>query len=765
MTKRDHKNFTSFLVVLFFFVAGFSISASKASAAIYPSITPSQISIDLSEWLLNGAAYSVDIPPADLARVMAIPSDLYEPAHQWQADKITANIENDPIVNNRTKGVSDAKFACDGDLDCASGLLLTSDGKNFQKAIDNAMDTLVTSLASARAAQNPTIEAYQIQNRADEALNDRYSTYSEIASSSDAGISAINEIDIGNASRAPEITQEQIEASRLAQQNASAWNTDDTIALKMQQDCSVIKGRLMPCFAEAVYKIIYRPTAYALMGAGYIFDEILTLSIEGAMVAPPFIDSTWKVVRDFSNMIFIFILLYAGVETILGGKNWMKTIRLVIIIALLINFSLFFTKVVIDAGNILAVGVKSAISTTSVSEGLAAAFQPQQFLSAATKGPDTSGGDAIIVFLVAAVVSGFAAYIFFKAALLFMGRLIAFWGLMIISPFAFVSMAMPKGNIFNDWLDMLVKQSFVAPVFLFFVYIIMKVISDGGTGILNGLPKTGDWFKDLLGPVIVATLLIIALKQALDIATKMSDKMGKLGSDMTSTAMGLAAVAPTMAGAATGGLIRGVGAATSWTAKKAGATGGKFDKFGQGIQSTGKFVGSASNYIDPYKLPKHLSKIPVVGGVAGGAAKAVGGALGVSDVRNVLKGGEAGKEAAKAKKKTEENEATLRKFVDELHLDSSQQQLHSATGVALSNVTGKKFDDQKVKDAITEKRDALEHAVVTATVALDTVKRNSPNDAVANATAIVNKRKAERDFTEFTQALSKAKDIHKDLNE
>lgn len=552
MTKRTHKNFVSLLLIIFFFVAEFNISASKASAAIYPSITPSQISIDLSEWLLNGAAYSVDIPPADLARVMAIPSDLYEPAHQWQADKITANIENDPIVNNRTKGVSDAKVACDGDLDCASGLLLTADGKNLQKAIDNAMDALVTSLASARAAQDPTIEAYQIQNKADEALNDRYSTYSEIASSSDAGISAINEIDIGNASRAPEITQEQIEASRLAQQSASAWNTDDTIALKMQQDCSVIKGRLMPCFAEAVYKIIYKPTAYALMGAGYIFDQILSLSIEGAMVAPPFIDSTWKVVRDFSNMIFIFILLYAGVETILGGKNWMKTIRLVIIIALLINFSLFFTKVVIDAGNVLAVGVKSAISTTSVSEGLAAAFQPQQFLSAATKGPDTSGGDAIIVFLVAAVVSGFAAYIFFKAALLFMGRLIAFWGLMIISPYAFISMAMPpKVSIFDKWLNTLVSQSFVAPVFLFFVYIIMKVVS-GGTGILDNFTHTqGDWFKELLGPVIVATLLILALQKALEIATDMSGEFGRGTSNLISKPLGLAGTVAL--GAATGG--------------------------------------------------------------------------------------------------------------------------------------------------------------------------------------------------------------------
>lgn len=624
MTKRTHKNLASLLLVLSFFVAEFNFFVVQASAAIYPSITPSQISIDLSDWLLNGAAYSIDVPPADLASVMAIPSDLYEPAHQWQADKITANIEKDPVVANRVKEAFDAKFACEGDLDCASGLLITAEGKKLKEAINNKMDALVASLASARAVQDSTIDAYQAQNGAAEAINDKYSTYSEIASSSDAGISAINQIDIGSASQAPEITQEQITASRLAQQNASAWNTDDAIALKMQQDCNVIKGRLMPCFAEAVYKIIYRPTAYALMGTGYIFDQILTLSIEGAMVAPPFIDSTWKVVRDFSNMIFIFILLYAGVETILGGKNWMKTIRLVIIIALLINFSLFFTKVVIDAGNVLAVGVKSAISTTSVSEGLAAAFQPQKFLSAATKGPDTSGGDAIIVFLVAAVVSGFAAYIFFKAALLFMGRLIAFWGLMIISPFAFVSMAMPKGNIFSKWLDTLISQAFVAPVFLFFVYIIMKVIS-GGTGILSGLPQTDDWFKDLLGPVIVATLLIIALKQALGIATDMSGKMGKLGSDMAGTALGLAA------GVATGGVaLAGRGLIGGYAAKK--LAGGTLE---EGSWQHNLATGATRASFDVRSLAGEKS---ILGKKVGGMISKGGGAFGV-DVGKATIGG------------------------------------------------------------------------------------------------------------------------------
>lgn len=301
---------------------------------------------------------------------------------------------------------------------------------------------------------------------------------------------------------------------------------------------STVKYSMMDCIPSVVYYALYKPASFALIGSGYIFDTMLGLSIKGNLVAPPFIDSTWIIVRDFSNMIFIFILLYTGIMTMFGAADWRKVVLQVVFIALLINFSLFFTKVVIDAGNILAVGVLSSINPGgSVSEGLARALQPQYFLAVAGGLEDTL--NATIVFLVATVVSGYAAYIFFKIGLLFAGRLIAFWFLMIVSPFAFISTALPKGNKFHDWLDTLLGQAFVAPVFLFFVYIIMMVISSGN-GILGGFTLTGSWFKALIGPVIVATLLVLALQKALEFAEEMAGSFGKLGSGMVSAAMGLA---------------------------------------------------------------------------------------------------------------------------------------------------------------------------------------------------------------------------------
>ena len=246
-------------------------------------------------------------------------------------------------------------------------------------------------------------------------------------------------------------------------------------------------------------------------------------------------------IRDFSNMLFIFILLYTGISTIVGReKDWRGVVLRVVIIALLINFSLFFTKVVIDAGNVLAVGVRDSIQAgASISHALAGSFQPQSFLA---EGSKAGTSNSIVIFSIATVVTGFAAYIFFRVALVFLGRLIAFWFLMIVSPFAFISTALPKGDIFTWWSSTLIKQSFVAPIFLFLIYLILQVINIPG-GIMSGItaPAKDDIvFNKLIIPIIVAVFLMIALNKAMKLAESMSGEFGAAASKFAGTALGLA---------------------------------------------------------------------------------------------------------------------------------------------------------------------------------------------------------------------------------
>ena len=96
--------------------------------------------------------------------------------------------------------------------------------------------------------------------------------------------------------------------------------------------------------------------AWILWLGGVVLDEVLRYTVvemstrigEGGLQT--MINEVWRVARDFSNMFFVFILLYGAIVTVLGRDdiNVRKVIRNVVIVAILINFSLLFTKIIID---------------------------------------------------------------------------------------------------------------------------------------------------------------------------------------------------------------------------------------------------------------------------------------------------------------------------------------------------------------------------------------------------------------------------------
>lgn len=472
-------------------------------------------------------------------------------------------------------------------------------------------------------------------------------------------------------------TTDQLAQSEIARLEALAAAARDKAekALIDRLHCGIpvtgfSENKVEDCVPVIFYYVVYKPISWLLAGSGYIFDVILTLSINSEFINQGFINDAWTVMRDFSNMIFIFILLYTGVQTILGIGDWRKTVLMVIVMALLINFSLFFTKVVIDAGNVLAVGVYSSMGTPKADEdrsfqvtgvvperdisgSLAGAFAPQKFLKVTG---DVMALDATIVFIIASIVSGYAAYVFFKVALVFLGRLIAFWFLMIVSPFAFISIALPsKANKFQEWVDLLLAQAFVAPVFLFLIYIIMKVISSGN-GILEGLikaptPTASFTFDKVLAPVIVATLILVALQRALKFTEDMAGDFGKMGSGILGSAMGIAA------GAATGGAaFVGRNVVGGYAAHKLAS--------GELEEGSAKYRAAQLATRASFDVRNLAGEKSIFGKTVGGAISKGGGALGV----NVGKGSGVGgveKMAKDAQKSATDNVPTMGVFEEQ----------------------------------------------------------------------------------------------------
>jgi len=112
------------------------------------------------------------------------------------------------------------------------------------------------------------------------------------------------------------------------------------------------------CFARAFYYIFFVPTSFLFSLSGQLLDWAMGFTLDSNSYkgsGATFVEQGWKIARDIANIMFIFILLWVGIGTILGNHNVnaKNTIKNVILVALLLNFSLFFARVVIDASNIL----------------------------------------------------------------------------------------------------------------------------------------------------------------------------------------------------------------------------------------------------------------------------------------------------------------------------------------------------------------------------------------------------------------------------
>lgn len=247
--------------------------------------------------------------------------------------------------------------------------------------------------------------------------------------------------------------------------------------------------------------------------AGKLLDWIVTFTIiEGASLLNSAglsgaINETWVIFRDLGNMFFIFIILYLAFQLILGiGSGHWRSLGWIIIMALVINFSLFFTKVVIDASNLLALTFYEPVFKPA--GGVASTFMGQLGLQTIWNTTDpnavaslfgannASAGNKIIILLGATVLSVITAFIFFALSILLTARFVYLILLMIFSPLAFACYVIPGArHHFGRWWNKLIQQAFFAPAVFLLLFVAFKIL--GGVGAKIG--NLGSFGKLLVG--------------------------------------------------------------------------------------------------------------------------------------------------------------------------------------------------------------------------------------------------------------------------
>lgn len=336
--------------------------------------------------------------------------------------------------------------------------------------------------------------------------------------------------------------------------------------------CKILKAAI-PGIVGIILKLVSLLTGLAaIILNGVVYLTVVKISENYDSL--PAINVAWKVVRDVANMGFIFILLYAAIQTILGiGSDVKKLIINIIIVAILINFSLFFTKVVIDASNILAITFYDAIApgalnTTGTLDltqaGLSNAFMKHLSLQSLYKIANTEGGittaGLITVGVMGSIMLLIAAFVFFAVAILFIIRYVVLILVVILSPIAFIAVVLPalQGQA-KQWREALIGQAFFAPIYFVLTWITLTIlggvmssfntaigVSGSGTavGALQGIQTDGNGNvvpnAGTISMFLNFSVIIVFLIASLIISKKWADKAGGGMSKLTSWATGAA---------------------------------------------------------------------------------------------------------------------------------------------------------------------------------------------------------------------------------
>jgi len=286
-------------------------------------------------------------------------------------------------------------------------------------------------------------------------------------------------------------------------------------------------GTVMECLSNTIANFLYD---YVLQGAiviaglaGNLFNASIQFSLTGDIFDADkniMIKDGWTMVRDLLNLVFIFILLYAAISTILqyGNMDIKKILPSLIIAALLINFSMLITKMVIDASHIFAWEFYNQIDVTkggtvanmnneinvygdfekkNLANVFIAGFNPQELLTGSDKDNSKSqwkqvlddsiskGGtytstwwQMALILLLESALALFAGFILLAGAIMFVVRVVVLWLVIIFSPLAFLSMVLPSMEKYSKmWWEYLINQSFFAPAFLFMFMLVTKFIN------------------------------------------------------------------------------------------------------------------------------------------------------------------------------------------------------------------------------------------------------------------------------------------------
>ncbi len=357
-------------------------------------------------------------------------------------------------------------------------------------------------------------------------------------------------------------------------------NTNGTVNQNAQSNTTSNLSAIIMGALSGISYFILTAMGWLLWLSGMLLNLVLDQTIIkftaniGTMTG---INTAWKVIRDVMNMFFIFILLYNAIMIIISQKNRgdiQKIVGGIVITALLINFSMFFTKVIIDASNIATIGFynsiinagQSTVITTGtdssgnpltsnlrmgISGAFANALHITSFYSSNGIANQPAPSSMVIIYLGGAILFLIVAFVLFAIAAMFVIRYVAFILLLMFSPLGFIGFGLPQlKGAQDDWWKILKGQAIFAPLYMFLTWVILTLMGSDGfipkSGALADINNAADPTAQMgaialiINFAVIIILIIFSLTKSKEYAEQGSKYLSQATGKLTAFAGGVA---------------------------------------------------------------------------------------------------------------------------------------------------------------------------------------------------------------------------------
>lgn len=272
---------------------------------------------------------------------------------------------------------------------------------------------------------------------------------------------------------------------------------------------------------------------YIAVGLGWIMMLItkvmLIIAVFNNFLGQPVVKVGWTITRDLCNNFFIILMMILAGGQVLHIQNyqWKSMLPKILIFAVLINFSMTFTGILIDVSQVIMLTFASPLATVQgyniiiSAFGLPAAFNLTDLLK--EWGSEENGKmnltdsgisflDIVAALLFAIIVTIVSIVVISCILAILAYRIIMLMFLVILSPLYFFSKATSiagLGSIGNEWMSKLTNMLTVGPAMLFFLYLSFMIMAS-----VNNLSSTKSTTNQRSGSILQDTAMEAGLANA-----------------------------------------------------------------------------------------------------------------------------------------------------------------------------------------------------------------------------------------------------------